>query len=81
MITDDIGVDKLLADIDQQIEILNAIAGDAAILTEQLRLLQECRDAILWQSQEIGRLADQLSDDLDAQGLTIVDLLGEQPQS
>ena len=77
MITDDIRIDKLLADMDQQIEILIAIAGDTAILTEQLRLLHECREAIIWQSQEIGRLAEQLSDELDPQGLTIVDFLGD----
>ncbi len=74
MITEDISIDKLLSDIDQQIEILSAIAGDTAILTEQLRLLHECREAIVWQSLEIERLAEQLSDDLDPQGLTIVDL-------
>ena len=76
MITSDIHLDKLLADLDQQIEILTAIAGDNAILTEQLRILHECREAIVWQTLEMERLAGQLSDELDPQGLTIVDLPG-----
>lgn len=76
MITSDIHLDKLLADLDQQIEILTAIAGDNAILTEQLRILHECREAIVWQTLEMERLAEQLSDELDPQGLTIVDLPG-----
>ena len=76
MITSDIHLDKLLADLDQQIEILTAIAGDNAILTEQLRILHECREAIAWQTLEMERLAEQLSDELDPQGLTIVDLPG-----
>ena len=76
MITSDIHLDKLLADLDQQIEILTAIAGDNAILTEQLRILHECREAIVWQTLEMERLAEQLSDELDLQGLTIVDLPG-----
>ena len=76
MITSDIHLDKLLADLDQQLEILTAIAGDNALLTEQLRILHECREAIVWQTLEMERLAEQLSDELDPQGLTIVDLPG-----
>lgn len=66
MISDDIDVDKLLEDIDQQIEIVAAIAGDNAILTEQLRLLQESREIIVSQELEIGRLAELIDpDDLE----------------
>jgi hypothetical protein len=66
MISDDIDVDKLLDDIDQQIEILTAIAGDNAILTEQLRLLQESREVIVHQGLDIERLAEMIDpDDLE----------------
>ena len=66
VISDDIDVDKLLEDIDQQIEIVAAIAGDNAILTEQLRLLQESREIIVSQELEIGRLAELIDpDDLE----------------
>ncbi|MCB1693990.1 MAG: hypothetical protein KDI19_14570 [Pseudomonadales bacterium] len=63
MISGDIDLDKLISDIEQQIEILNAIAGDNAILTEQLRLLQESRDTILSMELEIGRLVDLIDPD------------------
>ena len=66
MIGDDIDVDKLLAEIDQQIEILLAIVGDNAILTEQLRLLYEAREIIVSQELEIERLAELIDpDDLE----------------
>ena len=56
MISGDIDLDKLLDDIEQQVEILSAIAADNAILNEQLRLLQAVRDALIGQEQEIARL-------------------------
>lgn len=66
MISNDIDLDKLLDEIDQQIEILAAIAGDNAILTEQLRLLHESREIIVSQELEIGRLAELIDpDDLE----------------
>lgn len=57
MISQNITIDKLISDMDQQIEILTAIAGDNAILTEQLRLLLEAREMILNQELEMERLA------------------------
>ena len=57
MISQEITLDKLIADIDQQIEILIAIANDNAILTEQLRLLNESRKTLLFQELEMNRLA------------------------
>ncbi len=77
MISADIDLDKLIEDIDQQIEILVAISADNPILTEQLRLLHEARDAITLQSLEIEQLNQQLSDDSDPDGLTIVDLVAQ----
>jgi len=66
VIGDNIDIDKLLDDIDQQIEILGAIAGDNAILTEQLRLLHESREIIVSQGLEIERLAELIDpDDLE----------------
>lgn len=63
MISEDIDIDKLLDDIDQQIEILLAIAGDNAILTEQLRLLQESREIVISQGLEIERLVELIDPD------------------
>lgn len=73
MISQNIDTDKLIADIDQQIEILVAIAGDNAILSEQLRLLLEARELILNQELEIDRLAELIDPDQDDQHLTIID--------
>lgn len=73
MISANINLDKLLADIDAQIEVLIAIAGDNAILTEQLRLLLESREAILNQEMEIERLADMVDPDDDNEGMHVVD--------
>ncbi len=63
MLSENISLDKLIDEIDQQIEILVAIAGDNAILTEQLRLLQESKELILWQELELGRLAELIDPD------------------
>lgn len=72
MVSQNINVDKLLEDIDQQIEILVAIAGDNAILTEQLRLLQESRDLIVTQELELGRLEELIDpDDMSDHSWTI----------
>lgn len=73
MISQDIDIDKLIDDIDQQIEILSAIAGDNAILTEQLRLLNEARETILLQMLEIGRLEELIDPDDFADHATIID--------
>ena len=73
MLSEDITLDKLIADIDQQIEILLAIAADNPILVEQLRLLNESRELILFQSLEMGRLADMIDPDLLNDQLTIID--------
>ncbi len=58
MITDNITFDKLLSDIDLQIEVLNAIAADNPILNEQLRLLLESREMLVLQEMEMHRLED-----------------------
>ncbi len=63
MISQEITLDKLIEDIDQQIEILTAIANDSAILGEQLRLVQEARDLLLSQEMEIIRLVELIDPD------------------
>lgn len=63
MISGDIDVDKLMIDIDQQIEVLSAIAADNTILNEQLRLLNQARDTILDQVLEITRLSELVDPD------------------
>lgn len=63
MISGNITLDKLLADIDLQIEVLVAIAQDNPILTEQLRLLNEARELILSQEMEINRLSELIDPD------------------
>jgi hypothetical protein len=73
MISKDIDIDKLIDDIDQQIEILSAIAGDNAILTEQLRLLNEARETILLQVLEVGRLEELIDPDNFEDHSTIID--------
>ena len=45
MISDNITLDKLLSDIDQQIEILTAMAQDNLILKHNLPLVNEHRDS------------------------------------
>ena len=77
MISDDISFDKLLADIDQQIEILTAIAGDNAILTEQLRLLNESRDLLLFQDAELERLEELLDPDENQERFAIIDRIAD----
>lgn len=72
MISDDITLDKLIQDIDQQIEILDAIAADNLILNEQLRLLNETRDFLLYQEMEMSRLEELLDPDEQAERLSIV---------
>ncbi|MCB1645571.1 MAG: hypothetical protein KDI36_08965 [Pseudomonadales bacterium] len=73
MIGADINLDKLLTDIDQQLEVLTAIANDNPILTEQLRLLYEAREALLSMELEVGRLSDMIDDDSDNEHWTIID--------
>jgi hypothetical protein len=63
LITDNITFDKLLSDIDLQIEVLNAIAADNPILNEQLRLLLESREMLLFQEMEMHRLEDLIDQD------------------
>ena len=73
MISDDITLDKLINDIDQQIEVLTAIAKDNLILNEQLRLLNESRDILQAQELEISRLAELIDDQLLDERLSIID--------
>ncbi len=73
MISEDITLDKLIADIDQQIEILIAISADNAILNEQLRLLNECRDLLLYQELEMARLAELIGPDNLQDHSTLID--------
>ena len=77
MISEDITLDKLINDIDQQIEVLTAIAEDNLILNEQLRLLNESRDLLLVQELEISRLSELLDDELLAEKLSIIERLAE----
>ena len=73
MISDDITLDKLISDIDQQIEVLTAIAKDNLILNEQLRLLNESSDVLRAQELEISRLAELIDDQLLDERLSIID--------
>ena len=73
MISEDVTFDKLVSDLDAQIEVLSGIAGDNRILSEQLRLLLEAREMIFQQAKEIERLAELLDPDVDDQGLSIID--------
>jgi|TARA_B100001971_G_scaffold209434_1_gene233010 hypothetical protein len=73
MISQEITLDKLITDIDQQIEILTAIANDNAILTEQLRLLNEARETLLFQELEMNRLAELIDPDDIGDRMTIID--------
>lgn len=63
MVSADINIDKLIDDIDQQIEIISAIAADNAILNEQLRLLHESRETVAGLQLEIERLAELIDPD------------------
>ncbi|MFT4797317.1 MAG: hypothetical protein ACJAYE_000100 [Candidatus Azotimanducaceae bacterium] len=74
MISGDIDLDKLLEDIELQVEILSAIAADNAILNEQLRLLQATREALIGQEQEISRLAEMIDPDNDMDFSTMMEL-------
>jgi hypothetical protein len=73
MLSENITIDKLIYDIDQQIEILTAIANDNAILAEQLRLLLESREMILSQQLETERLADLIGPDNLTDHSTMID--------
>ena len=73
MISDDITLDKLINDIDQQIEVLTAIAKDNLILNEQLRLLNESSDVLRAQELEISRLEELIDDQLLDERLSSID--------
>lgn len=73
MISDDIALDKLIADIDEQIEVVGAIAGDSAILVEQFRILQECRDALVNQNLNIQRLSELIDEENHPDFTTILE--------
>ncbi len=73
MISGDIDLDKLIADIDQQLDLLAAIAADSAILNEQLRLLHAARDTLLGQSFEIERLSELVDPDDDMDLTTLME--------
>ena len=63
MISQEIALDKLIDDIDVQIEILTAISDNNAILSEQLRLLYDSREQLLGQNLEISRLSELIDPD------------------
>jgi len=63
VISQEIALDKLIDDIDVQIEILTAISDNNAILSEQLRLLYESREQLLGQNLEISRLSELIDPD------------------
>ena len=73
MITQNITLDKLISDIDQQIEVLTAIAKDNLILNEQLRLLNESRELLKAQELEIERLSELIEEDFLTERLSIID--------
>ena len=73
MITDNITFDKLLSDIDLQIEVLNAIAADNPIHNEQLRLLHESREMLVLQEMEMHRLEDLIDQDELGDHTAIID--------
>jgi hypothetical protein len=81
MLSENINLDKLITDIEQQIDIISAIAADNAILNEQLRLLHESREMILNQQLEIERLAEILGSENLSDHLTIIDPLNEASES
>ncbi len=78
MISGEISLDKLVWDMDQQIEVLSAIAADNAILNEQLRLLHEAREMLINQSLEMSRLVEMLDPDQDADFSTQMEGSAEQ---
>ena len=73
MITENITLDKLISDIDIQIEVLTAIAKDNLILNEQLRLMNESRELLKAQELEIGRLSQLIDEDFFSENLSIID--------
>jgi hypothetical protein len=73
LITDNITFDKLLSDIDQQVEVLNAIAADNPILNEQLRLLLESREMLVLQEMEMHRLEGFIDQDELGDHTAIID--------
>lgn len=75
MISEDIMLDKLISDIDQQIDILIAIGTETPILQEQLRLLNESRELLVLQDLEMHRLVDLLGPDGMQDHATIIDRL------
>ncbi len=77
MISREITLDKLIDDIDQQIEILTAIANDNPILTEQLRLLHESRELMLNQELEISRLIEVIDPEDFVDHATMIDKQSE----
>ena len=78
MITQEISLDRLIDDIDKQIEVLLAIAADNAILNEQLRLLNEAREMLLSQELEMKRRAELADPDLDYDHSSMVDRLADE---
>lgn len=74
MLSGDIDLDKLLFDMEQQIEILSAIAGDNAILNEQLRLLSAAQEALVNHALENGRLMELVDPDADLDFSTIMEM-------
>ncbi len=63
LLSEEISLDKLLTDIDAQLEILTAIAQDNAILNEHLRLFHEARETLIQQQLEMQRLLDLIDPD------------------
>ncbi len=72
MISGNIALDKLISDIDQQLEILQVIAADSAVLNEQLRLLNESRDLLLSMDLEMHRLTEFIDPDFQGEQLTLM---------
>jgi hypothetical protein len=77
VLSENITLDKLVFDIDQQIDIISAIAGDNLILNEQLRLLHESKEMMLNQELELERLSEVIGSENISDHSTIIDQLGE----
>ena len=58
MISEDITTDQILAEIDEKIELLEAMADRNVILAELLQVMQEAKALIKSQILQIQRLED-----------------------
>ena len=74
MISDDIDLDHLLAEIDEQIELLEILAERNPIFAELLRVMREARATIDAQNLQIQRLEELIDLDGVPELTTLLDL-------